>query len=99
MTPHSVGRCPKDRGDRSQLGKPFFKRVFLNITCKNFCKSITLRQSKYSYLFEQFLSGFKTCMESGFGFGIYSLLDSLTDAEFFIIGNEFGHAVDKRGEF
>ena len=34
MTPHSVGRCPKDRGDRSQLGKPFFNSVFLNITCK-----------------------------------------------------------------
>ena len=39
MTPHSVGRCPKDRGDRSQLGKPFFKRVFLNKKCKSFYMS------------------------------------------------------------
>ena len=39
MTPHSVGRCPKDRGDRSLLGKPFFKRFFLNKKCKSFYMS------------------------------------------------------------
>ena len=41
MTPHSVGRCPKDRGDRRPLGEPFFKRVFLNNSCKNSYKNNT----------------------------------------------------------
>jgi len=43
MTPRSAGRCPKDRGDRIPLGEPFFKRVFLNSTRKNFCMVINLR--------------------------------------------------------
>ena len=32
MTPHSVGRCPKESGDRLPLGEAFFKRGFLNRT-------------------------------------------------------------------
>ena len=30
VTPRGTGRCPKDRGDKSLLAKPFFKRVSLN---------------------------------------------------------------------
>ena len=48
MTPHSVGRCPKDRGDRLPLGEPFFKRVFLNNTCE-FSMRILLLYAVFIY--------------------------------------------------
>ena len=47
MTPHSVGRCPKDRGDRRPLGEPFFKRAFLN----NYAYIASVRASPLGQLF------------------------------------------------
>ena len=49
MTPHSVGRCPKDRGDRSLLGKPFFKRVFLNRSTNSLYVSHRTDKSRGSF--------------------------------------------------
>ena len=55
MTPRGTGRCPKDRGDRSLLGKPFFKRVFLNKRYKYFYMSTTVMASGIYYVIKSIL--------------------------------------------